>query len=77
MNGLLSDKPSPSAIRLTVGGFLLLFVQTFLLLLAPGTASDLRVMIWLVTFVSGASLIGALCGLPDPPKESWRRRRVR
>jgi hypothetical protein len=75
MNGLLSDTPSPGAIRLTVGGFLLMFVQTIFLLLAPGLASDLRLVIWLVTFVSGASLIGALCGLPT--LEDWRRHRDR
>lgn len=64
MNGLLSDRPSPSAMRLAVGGYLLLFVQTFFLLLAPELAGDLRRMVWLVTLVSGASFIGALCGLP-------------
>lgn len=66
MNGLLSEQPSPSALRMAVGGYVLLFVQTFLLLLRPELAGDLRRIIWLVTFVSGASLIGALCGLPRP-----------
>ena len=64
MNGLLSSQPSAGALRLAVGGYVLLFVQTFLLLLAPELAGDLRRIVWLVTFVSGASLIGALCGLP-------------
>lgn len=77
MNGLLSNHPSPSAIRLVVAGFLLLFVQTFLLLLAPGTAASLRAMIWLVTLISGASLIAAIVGFPDPPTDHWRRRRGR
>jgi len=57
MNGLLSEQPSPSALRMAVGGYVLLFVQTFLLLLRPELAGDLRRIIWLVTFVSGASLI--------------------
>lgn len=77
MNGLLSSHPSPSSIRLVVGGFLLLFVQTFFLMLVPGIASALRAMIWLVTLVSGASLIAAIIGLPDPPTDHWRRRRGR
>lgn len=77
MNGLLSSHPSPSAIRLAVGGFLLLFVQTFILMLAPGVAADLRAMMWIVTLVSGASLIGALVGMPEPPTDQWRRRRGR
>lgn len=64
MNGLLSEHPSPSALRLAVGGYLLLFVQTFLLLLMPDLTGDLRKILWLVTLVSGAALIGALCGLP-------------
>jgi hypothetical protein len=75
MNGLLSDTPSPGAIRLTVGGFLLQFVQTIFLLLAPEIAGDLRMLIWLVTLLSGASLIGALCGLPTA--RDWRRFRDR
>lgn len=77
MNGLLSSHPSPSAIRLVMGGFLLLFAQTFFLMLAPGIAGSLRAMIWLVTLVSGASLIAAIVGLPDAPTEHWRRRRGR
>lgn len=64
MNGLLSDRPSPGALRLAVGGYVLLFVQTVLLLLEPQLAGDLRRIVWLVILVSGASLIGALCGLP-------------
>lgn len=75
MNGLLSDEPSPGAVRLIVGGYLLMFVQTTFVLLAPDLAGDLRVMIWLVTLVSGVSLIGALCGLPNA--DDWRRFRDR
>lgn len=73
MSGLLSDKPSPGSVRLAVGGFVLMFVQTYLLMLAPGIATHLRMIVWLMTFVSGASFIGALVGLPDPPAAHWRR----
>ncbi len=77
MNGLLDDNPSPGAVRLVVGGSLLLFVQTSLLMLEPGIASHLRVVVSLVSFVSGASLMFALVGFPDPPPTDWRRRRGR
>lgn len=77
MSGLLSDKLSPASVRLAVGGFVLMYVQTYLLMLAPGIATHLRMIVWLVTFVSGASLIGALVGLPDPPPTHWRRRNGR
>jgi hypothetical protein len=66
MNGLFSDQPSPAALRLAVGGYVLSFAETFLLLLTPERMGDLRPAVWTVTFVSGASLIGALCGLPRP-----------
>ena len=77
MRGLLCDRPSPGAVRLVVGGFVLLFVQTFLLMLMPGIATHLRMIIWLVTLLSGASLIVALVGFPDPPPPGWSRHRGR
>jgi ABC-type multidrug transport system permease subunit len=77
MTGLLSEKPSPGSVRLVVGGFVLMFVQTYLLMLVPGIATHLRMIVWIVTFVSGASFIGALVGLPDPPSTHWRRRNGR
>jgi hypothetical protein len=64
MNGLLSSHPSPAALRLAVGGYVLLFVAAFLLLLEPVIAGQLRMILWIVVLVSGAALIGALCGLP-------------
>ena len=77
MSGLLSGKPSPGSVRLAVGGFVMLFVQTYLLMLAPGVAERLGLMVWIVTFVSGASFIGALVGPPDTPTTPWRRRHGR
>lgn len=74
MSGLLSGKPSPSSVRLAVGGFALMLVQAYLLMRAPGMAAHLRRIVWLVTFVPGASLIGALVDLPDPAPSHWRRR---
>ena len=77
MSGLLSKTPSPGSVRLALGGYVLLFVQTYLMMLAPGVMERLGLMIWIVTFVSGASLIGALVGPPDPPSTHWRRRHDR
>lgn len=77
MSGLLSDKPSPGSVRLAVGGFVLMFVQTYLLMLTPGFASDRRAIVWILTLIAGASLIGAIVGLPDPPPANWRGRHDR
>lgn len=74
MRGLLCDRPSPGAARLVVGGFMLLFVQTILLMLLPGIATHLRLIVWFVTLLSGASLIAALVGFSDPPPTGWSRR---
>lgn len=64
MNGLITPDPSPGALRMAVGAYLLLFVQTMLLMLVPVLAIELRPVMWLVTFISGASFIMSLCGLP-------------
>lgn len=65
MNGLASPDPSPGALRLAIGGYVLLFVELYLAMLRPDLARELRWIIWLVTFVSGASFIIALGGLPN------------
>ncbi|WP_404337820.1 hypothetical protein AB2M62_03395 [Sphingomonas sp. MMS12-HWE2-04] len=54
---------------------MLLFVAAFLLLLEPVIAGQLRMILWIVVLVSGAALIGALCGLPTP--EDFRGRHGR
>ena len=77
MNGLLSDKPSPSSVRLVVAGYVLMFVQTYLVMLVPGFAADVGMLICVITFIAGASFIAALVGLPDPPSTHWRCRNGR
>jgi hypothetical protein len=64
MNGLISPDPSPAALRLVVGSYILLFVELYLVMLNLDRALDLRWVIWPVTFVSGAAFMIALCGLP-------------
>jgi len=64
VNGLASPDPSPAALRLMIGSYVLLFIELYLVMLRPDLALDLRWIIWLVTFVSGASFLVALCGLP-------------
>ena len=49
MNGLISSTPSQSAIRLTVSGFLLMLVQSALLLMTPSLTGDAGTLIWLLT----------------------------
>ncbi|MCP3732755.1 hypothetical protein M9978_20255 [Sphingomonas sp. MG17] len=66
MNGLVSPDPSPGALRLAVGGYVLLFVEFYLAMLRPDLALDLRWVVWPVTFVSAAAFMVALCGLPAP-----------
>ena len=77
MSGLFSDKPSPSSVRLVVAGYVLLFVQTYLVMLVPGLAAQVGVLVRVITFVAGAAFIVALVGLPDPPTTDWRRRNGR
>lgn len=64
MNGLVSPDPSPGALRLMIGCYVLLFVELYLVMLRPDLALAMRWIIWLVTFVSGVAFIVALCGLP-------------
>lgn len=77
MNGLLSRTPSQSAIRLALAGFLLLVVQSLLLLAVPGVASEARLLVWVITPISAAAYLLALVGFPEPPKQPCRRRRGR
>lgn len=72
MNGLASPSPSQSAVRLALGGFLLLIVQSLLLLLAP--AADLRGLVRVLTLIAVGALVASLIGPPEPPKDLWRRR---
>ena len=72
MNGLASATPSQGAVRLALGGFLLLTVQSVLLLLAPG--ADLRGLARVLTFIAVGALAASLIGPPEPPKDLWRRR---
>lgn len=77
MNGLVSRSPSQGAVRLSLGGFLLLIVQNALLLLAPELQDDLRGLIWFLSIVAGGAFVASLIGPPDPPKDYWRRRHDR
>lgn len=71
MNGLLSSTPSPSAIRLALGGCLLLLVLAALVLLAPartgprGAAGLIGVIVW-------ACLVTAIVGVPEAPEKRRR-----
>lgn len=77
MNGLISAHPSQSAIRLALGGFLLLLVQSLMLLAAPGLDAGARVVLWVLTPIALITLIASLIGLPDPGPYDWHRRHDR
>ena len=77
MNGLASRSPSQSAVRLALGGFLLLIVQSALLLLQPDFDGDVRGLIWVLTLIAVGALVTALIGPPEPPADHWRRRHER
>lgn len=77
MNGLTSSTPSTSAIRLTVSGFLLLLVQSGLLLMSPSLSSENGLLIWILTPLAAAAFLAALIGIPEPPEAHWRPRHGR
>ena len=73
MNGLISSKPSSSAIRLTVSGFLLMLIQSGLLLLSPALDRDSGMLIWILTPLSFCAFVAALIGIPEPARDQWRQ----
>ncbi|WP_336960893.1 hypothetical protein [Sphingobium aquiterrae] len=77
MNGLVSSTPSQSAIRLTVSGFLLLAVQSALLLMSPSFGGDAGTLIWFLTPLAFSAFVAALIGIPEPPERHWRQRHGR
>jgi hypothetical protein len=77
MNGLLSQAPSQPAVRIALGGFLLLVVQSLILLHAPDLGSNPRLLIWVLTPLAVAALLTSLIGIPEPPAAHWRRRHGR
>ncbi len=77
MNGLTSSTPSQSAVRLTVSGFLLMMIQSALLLMSPTLGEDAGLLIWILTPLAFAAFVTALIGVPEPPEAHWRRRHGR
>lgn len=77
MNGLISSSPAPSAIRLTVSGFLLMLVQSALLLLSPALDRDSGMLISILTPLAFCAFVAALIGIPEPPESHWRQRHGR
>ncbi|EXS69545.1 MULTISPECIES: hypothetical protein [unclassified Sphingobium] len=77
MNGLTSSAPSQSAIRLTVSGFLLLAVQSTMLLVSPSLGGDAGTLIWILTPLAFSAFVAALIGIPEPPERHWRQRHGR
>ncbi|MBT0667385.1 hypothetical protein HT136_03270 [Novosphingobium profundi] len=74
MNGLASTTPSPGAIRLTVSGFLLMLVQSTLLLLSPQLDRDSGVLIGILTPLALCAFTTALIGVPEPTASPGKQR---
>ena len=77
MNGLLSTTPSQSAIRLAIGGLLLLLTQNLLLLLLPTPDPGADTRIASMTLLAMAAHVTGLIGMPEPPRKHWRLRHDR
>lgn len=84
MRGLLGPNPEPAAIRLLLGGYLLLLIQAGLVLvaLARGSVTSvdaLQLAVLLLALISGACLAAALAGQPSsrPSNRAIRRHRPR
>jgi len=77
MNGLISSVPSQSAVRLVVSGFLLLTIQSVLLLLSPTLDAAASLLISVLTPIASVAFIAAVVGIPEPPDRDWRSRHGR
>lgn len=75
MSGLTSSRPSQSSIRLTVSGFLMMMVQSALLLLTPTLGRDAGLLISILTPVAGCAFLVALVGIPEAAPARHRRQR--
>ncbi|WP_070157088.1 hypothetical protein [Sphingobium phenoxybenzoativorans] len=77
MNRLTSSTPSQAAIRLTVSGFLLMQIQSALLLMSPSLDRESGMLIWILTPIAVSAFVAALIGIPEPPEGHWRQRHGR
>lgn len=64
MSGLLSSAPSAPAIRLVIGGYLIMLIQSALLLLAASLDAHARMLVWTLAPVGLACLFASLIGWP-------------
>jgi hypothetical protein len=74
MNGLVSSRPSSSAVRLAVSGFLLLIVQSALLLLGSELGRATGNLVWFLTTLAALSFALAFIGIPEPSDTTGRPR---
>jgi len=77
VNGLLSSAPSQQAVRLALGGLLLQFIQSALLLLSPQLNGDDRLLIWALTPITLGLFAFALRGNLGSAGNSARSRHGR
>ena len=75
MNGVFSNAPCQSSIRLMVGTHLLLLVQAALVFWARPGDTEIRVLVFLAFVLGLAGFICAVCGESSAPRVHWRERR--
>lgn len=74
MRGILSNTPTPSAIRLLVGSHLLLLIQSWLVLRSSQPLDTmLAALVLMLAVVGVAALIAAIAGEPRAPVGAPRR----
>jgi|APAra7269096936_1048531.scaffolds.fasta_scaffold49152_3 hypothetical protein len=73
MSGLLSSAPSAPAIRLVIGGYLIMLIQSALLLLAATLDAHARMLVSTLAPVAFACLFAALIGWPSCGSRKGRR----
>ena len=78
MNGIFSQAPCPSSIRLLVGTHLLLLVQAGLVLWSAPVAGVMQALVLLVFIIGLSAFICAVRGdSGEDRRDGWRRRHGR
>ena len=75
MNGIFSNAPCSSSIRLLVGTHVLLLVQAGLVLWSAPVPGAMQALVMLVFVIGISALIAAARGDKDERRRDWWRRR--
>ena len=75
MNGIFSNAPCPSSIRLLVGTHMLLLVQAGLVLWSAPVPGEMQALVLLVFVIGLSAFICAVRGDSGEDRRDWWRRR--